>query len=277
MLDVGCGKGELAHDLVVRAGAERGRDRQRPHHLAFARSRFRHERLRFVDGRRRRADLPGERFDVDRALERARARRGPRRPAARARRLGAAAGRPASACRCWPATGRSRCARELGLDYFSDPGHDVEYDEAGLRDELEAAGLRVTELRARLGRDLGGGGAGDGRSPGARGRCGRAGVPLGAAAGVDGAAGAGAAGLLRLGPVPGPGEPAAGGTGEAAEARRALAEPAGGLHAPLPRLACTSARRAGRCSGPPAAGARRSSSTRTVSATRAGRATGPRR
>ena len=64
--------------------------------------------------------------------------------------------------------------------------------------------------------------------------------------------------------------------GEAAEARRALAEPAGRLHAALPRHAATSRATSRRSSGSRGGAARRSSSTRTASPTRAGRATGPR-
>lgn len=40
---------------------------------------------------------------------------------------------------------------ELGLDSRLDPDHSVEHTEAALREELAAAGLRITELRARFG------------------------------------------------------------------------------------------------------------------------------
>src|SRR5712691_4811357 len=49
VLDVGCGKGELAHDLVVRGGARvTGVDRN-PVSLAFARERFAAPELEFVE------------------------------------------------------------------------------------------------------------------------------------------------------------------------------------------------------------------------------------
>ena len=38
--------------------------------------------------------------------------------------------------------------REVGLQYFSDPDHEIEYDEQTFRAELAEAGLRVTELHA---------------------------------------------------------------------------------------------------------------------------------
>ena len=145
VLDVGSGKGELAHDLVVRAEAEVVGIDNDPHHLAFARDRFRHERLRFVDGTAP-ADLPGERFDVvvlSNVLEHVDDRVGLLRSLAVSARPRVVLIRVPVLARDWTVPLR----RELGLDYFSDPGHFVEYDEEGFREEVEAAGLRLTELR----------------------------------------------------------------------------------------------------------------------------------
>ncbi len=145
VLDVGCGKGELAHDLVVRAGAEVVGIDNDPDHLAFARERFRHERLRFVAGTAP-ADLPGERFDVvvlSNVLEHVADRPGLLRELAASARPRVVLVRVPVLARDWSVPLRL----ELGLDHFSDPGHYVEYDEDGFRAEIEAAGLRITELR----------------------------------------------------------------------------------------------------------------------------------
>lgn len=145
VLDVGTGKGELAHDLVLRAGAEVVGVDNDPHHLAFARSRFSHERLRFLEGTAP-ADLPDERFDVvvlSNVLEHVEDRVGLLQGLVAAARPRTVLIRVPVLARDWTVPLR----RELGLDPFSDPGHHVEYDEEGLRAELGEAGLRITELR----------------------------------------------------------------------------------------------------------------------------------
>ena len=112
VLDIGCGKGELAHDVVERAGATVVGIDSNPIYLEFARRRFPHPRLSFVE-----ADalqfLPEGRFDVvilSNVLEHIE-----RRP-------------------------------ELGLGYFGDPTHFIEYDEQTFLRELGEAGLRADEL-----------------------------------------------------------------------------------------------------------------------------------
>jgi SAM-dependent methyltransferase len=146
VLDVGSGKGELAHDLAVRAGAEVVGIDYDPHHLAFARSRSAHERVTYVAGDVL-AVVPEGGFDVivlSNVLEHIADRVG------LLTTLVASAGprvvliRVPVLARDWTVPLR----RELGLEYFSDPDHEIEYDERSFRDELAAAGLRVTELQA---------------------------------------------------------------------------------------------------------------------------------
>src|SRR5439155_16149715 len=63
VLDLGSGKGEMAHDLAVRAGATVVGIDNDPAHLAFARSRFADERVEFVEGDACESLPPGQ-FDV---------------------------------------------------------------------------------------------------------------------------------------------------------------------------------------------------------------------
>lgn len=144
VLDVGCGKGELAYDLVVRAGATVVGIDSNPHHLAFARSHFVHERLEFRDGDVLES-VPEGHFDavvlsnvlehleprID-LLRRIVASAGPRRVLVRVPVL----------ARDWTVPLR----REVGLPYYWEDDHRIEYDVDGFREELREAGLQVTEL-----------------------------------------------------------------------------------------------------------------------------------
>lgn len=143
VLDIGCGKGELAHDIAGRTGATVvGIDRAE-WALAFARSRFAHPRVTFVQ-----ADAlsyaPDGAFDVavlSNVLEHVASRiellRSLRERAAVSRLLL----RVPSVERDWVVPLR----RELGLTYFSDPEHEVEYTVALLADELREAGWEMGE------------------------------------------------------------------------------------------------------------------------------------
>jgi len=144
VLDVGSGKGELAHDLVIRSGAAVVGIDNDPAHLAFARSHFSHERLEFLEGDVL-EQLPEGRFDVvvmSNVLEHV----APRIELLR-RLLDSAA--PSRVLVRVPVLARDWMVplrRELGLPYFSDLGHCVEYDPERLRAELADAGLEVKEL-----------------------------------------------------------------------------------------------------------------------------------
>jgi SAM-dependent methyltransferase len=149
VLDVGSGKGELAHDLVVRAGVTVvGIDNDRSH-LRFARERFGHERLEFREGDVL-TELPEGHFDVvvmSNVLEHL----APRVDVLR-RIVDSASPRrflirvPVHA-RDWTVPLRA----EVGLRSYWDDDHEIEYDPEGFRAELSEAGLDVTELILRWG------------------------------------------------------------------------------------------------------------------------------
>lgn len=149
VLDVGTGKGELAHDLAVRAGAKVTGIDTSPDVLAVARSRRAHPAVEWVE-----ADLyayePGRSFDVlvlSNVLEHLRDR-----PQV-LRRLVEATGarrvliRVPLLERDWTIALR----RDLGVFHYSDPTHTTEYDPEQLRAELAEAGLEVDELQLRWG------------------------------------------------------------------------------------------------------------------------------
>ncbi len=143
VLDVGCHKGELAYDLAQRAGAVVVALDLSPWALDFARRRFPHPRVTYIQ-----ADAltyrPAEPVDVavlsnvlehlDRRVEllrRLHEQAGARRLLVRVPVL----------ARDWTVPLR----QELGLPYFSDPTHKVEYDPELLRTELAAAGWEMGE------------------------------------------------------------------------------------------------------------------------------------
>ncbi len=149
VLDVGCGKGELAYDLAVRAQAHVTGVDLNPFSIAFARDRFRAPGLEFAE-----ADIytwnPTRSFDViilSNVLEHLR-----ERPQLLRRLVAATA--PARVLIRVPSVERDWTVplrRELGLPYFSDPTHETEYTGEQLEQELSTAGLRIEELVQRWG------------------------------------------------------------------------------------------------------------------------------
>jgi SAM-dependent methyltransferase len=149
VLDVGCGKAELAHDLTDRAGASvTGIDVNRSS-LDFARSRFRSDRLELVEADARTWE-PQREFDVvvlSNVLEHIEDR------VALLRRLATIA-RPKRFLLRVPVLERDWSVglrRDLGVFYLSDPTHETEYDRGQLLSELAAAGLEATEIEQRWG------------------------------------------------------------------------------------------------------------------------------
>lgn len=149
VLDVGSGKGELAHDLVTRAGVTVVGVDHDPSHLAFARSRFADERLEFRDGDALER-LPEGHFDVvvlSNVLEHL-------EPRVEFLRKLVASATPSRLLFRVPVYARDWTVplkEEVGLSPFWDPDHEVEYDPESFRAELEAAGLQVTELELNWG------------------------------------------------------------------------------------------------------------------------------
>ena len=149
VLDVGCHKGELAYDIAEHAGATViGLDLS-PWALDFARARFAHPRVKYrqADALSYEPDEPVDTVVLSNVLEhidgrvdflrRLRERAGAKRLLIRVPLLE----------RDWTVPLR----RELGLPYFSDPDHEVEYEPGLLREELAAAGWQMGEPTLRWG------------------------------------------------------------------------------------------------------------------------------
>lgn len=149
VLDIGSGKGELAHDLVARAGAVVVGVDHDPSHLDFARSRYAGDNLEFRSGDVLEA-LPEGHFDVV-VLSNVLEHLGPRVDFLR--RLAGSATPRAILVRVplyerdWTVPLKA----EVGLPSYWDADHETEYDEASFRNELAEAGLDVPELLVRWG------------------------------------------------------------------------------------------------------------------------------
>jgi len=149
VLDVGCGKGELAFDLAERAGARVTGIDLSAESLVFARDRFSSPRLEFIHADAREW-VPQDTFDVvvlSNVLEHIADRVGFLRRLSELARPSRFLIRVPVLERDWQVILR----RELGLTYFSDPTHETEYDEHELEQELSAAGLDLTESERRWG------------------------------------------------------------------------------------------------------------------------------
>ncbi len=149
VLDIGSGKGELAYDLVATAGATVVGVDHDPNHLAFARQRFSHPNLQFLE-----ADvlesIPEGHFDVivlSNVLEHLHGRpeflRGVVRSATPDRLLF----RVPVYERDWTVPLRD----EVGLLGYWDSDHKIEYVPDTFIAELAGAGLEVSELFLRWG------------------------------------------------------------------------------------------------------------------------------
>jgi 2-polyprenyl-3-methyl-5-hydroxy-6-metoxy-1,4-benzoquinol methylase len=143
VLDVGCGKGELAYDLAEAGAIVTGLDWSRPS-LEFARAHFRAENIEFVEGDILTWDPPHA-YDVI-VLSNVLEHIAPRVDLLR--RLCSAATPDRFLIRL-PRSDRDWLVplrQELGLPYFSDPTHETEYTVDQLHAELAEAGLAVEEL-----------------------------------------------------------------------------------------------------------------------------------
>jgi SAM-dependent methyltransferase len=149
VLDIGSGKGELAYDLVTRAGASVVGVDHDPGHVAFARARFDHERLEFLEGDVL-VGLPAGHFDLV-VLSNVLEHLGPRVDFLRAV---VASAQPRCILIRVPVYERDWTVplkAEVGLLSYWDPDHEIEYDEALFRNELTEAALTVTYLQLRWG------------------------------------------------------------------------------------------------------------------------------
>ena len=149
VLDVGSGKGELAYDLVTRAGATVVGVDSDHGHVSFARKRFVHERLELREGDVG-TGLPDGRFDVvvmSNVLEHLPRRVELLRALAERARSSRFLFRVPLYARDWTVPFKA----ELGLPAYWQPDHEIEYDPETFRAELAEAGLRVTELSVQWG------------------------------------------------------------------------------------------------------------------------------
>ena len=149
VLDVGCGKGELAHGVAERSQAQVIAIDASPWMLAFARKRFSHPNVTFVqaDAASYTPDEPVDVAILSNVLEHIE----PRTELLRSLRERAGARRllirvPALQ-RDWTVPLR----QEVGLPHFSDPEHKLEYDPQLLRDELAEAGWDMGEPKLNWG------------------------------------------------------------------------------------------------------------------------------
>lgn len=149
VLDIGCGYGAVAYSIVSRSGAMVTGIDKNADNIQFARKRFQHPHLTFVEGDALR-DLPQESFDVivlsnllehiehriDFLME-IQKRLSPKRWLIRVPMLN----------RDW----RVPLREELGMWHFSDPTHCTEYMRESFETEIRAAGLLVTHLQINWG------------------------------------------------------------------------------------------------------------------------------
>ena len=149
VLDIGCGIGAVANSVAVRSGAYVvGLDLSEKS-IEFARQNWRSPNLQFMVGDAR-YDLPDEHFDVvvlSNVLEHIEDRVDLLRAIQRKVTPGRFLIRVPLFERDW----RVALRKELGLFYFSDPTHYIEYTVESFKAEMRQAGLNVTELQVRWG------------------------------------------------------------------------------------------------------------------------------
>ena len=149
VLDVGCGKGELAYDIAERSGATVIAIDASPWMLEFARARFAHPRVTYVqaDATEYSPDEPVDVAVLSNVLEHIEERI----ELLRALRERAGAGRLLIRVPVLERDWTVPLRREVGLPHFSDPEHKVEYDPQLLRAELDQAGWEMGEPKLNWG------------------------------------------------------------------------------------------------------------------------------
>ena len=149
VLDVGCGKGELAFDLAERAGATVLAIDASPWMLEFARRHRAHPHVAYVqaDASAYVPDAPVDVAVLSNVLEHI----APRDALLRTLRERAGATRLLIRVPVLERDWTVPLRRELGLPHFSDPEHKLEYDVGLLREELGRAGWEMGEPIQRWG------------------------------------------------------------------------------------------------------------------------------
>jgi ubiquinone/menaquinone biosynthesis C-methylase UbiE len=149
VLDVGCGKGELAHDVAVSTGARVTGIDFNADVLAFARSRFGDGAVDFVqaDALAYEPDAPFDVVVLSNVLEHIAERPHLLRRLLDVTRAARFLIRVPLLERDWLVALR----RDLGLWHYGDPTHETEYTVEQFHEELAEAGLAVDELQVRWG------------------------------------------------------------------------------------------------------------------------------
>lgn len=146
VLDIGSGLGYLAHDISKKARQVTGIDIN-PKYLSFARRKFNHTNLVFIQGDATTYQFP-EKFDVailSNVLEHIQDR------IPFLKKVAALA--PKILIRV-PMMDRDWIVllkKEQNIDYRLDPTHETEFTEAAFRQEIQAAGLKISLLSIRFG------------------------------------------------------------------------------------------------------------------------------
>ena len=149
VIDIGCGRGEVAYNVVSKAnGIVTGVDRNR-NYLAYAKKAFRHPNLEFVQN-----DvlefLPSRPYDtviMSNVLEHIEERVSFLKKVQQQIRPDRFLLRVPLFNRDW----RIPLRKELGLPYFLDDSHYIEYTQESFALEMQAAGLRISHMEIRWG------------------------------------------------------------------------------------------------------------------------------
>jgi 2-polyprenyl-3-methyl-5-hydroxy-6-metoxy-1,4-benzoquinol methylase len=149
VLDIGCGNGAVAYEVAEKAGAFVTGVDLNAEAIQQARSRHSHPRVSYVQGDVL-SDLPTEVVDVvimSNVLEHLTDRIGFLRQVQATTKPKRWLVRVPSFERDW----RVPLKQELGLDYWLDPTHRVEYTAEGFEGEMRQAGLEITHQEMRWG------------------------------------------------------------------------------------------------------------------------------
>lgn len=149
VIDIGCGRGEVAYKIVCKAGGVvTGIDRNK-NWLAYAKEAFKHPSLNFVYG-----DvlefLPMQPYDtviMSNVLEHIENRVAFLDRVNKQIQPGRFLLRVPMFNRDW----RVPLRKELGLPYFLDDTHYIEYTQESFEQEMEAAGLKIVHMEIRWG------------------------------------------------------------------------------------------------------------------------------
>lgn len=147
VLDIGCGKGELAFDIAQRSRATVYGIDIDARSIRYAQETYQHPGLTFALADAARNLPDGQEFSVivlSNVLEHIEDRAGLLRRLSVQYRPRRVLIRVPSYERDW----RVPLHEELGIDYRLDPTHYIEYRQAAFREEMAQAGLDINELRA---------------------------------------------------------------------------------------------------------------------------------